>query len=124
MMSQRNAHDRADPILRIGRLSEQLQVLDELSNRDLHEVPKDQAAKRMALCLPVLRQGLESDVMSDEGTSQPTCMFQKQFIREAICPVFLRSQDIDLAKSQLTRNGAIDVDIEVERDGHVTPNVK
>lgn len=77
-----------------------------------------------ALRLPGFRRGVKANVVSHDRAAQLMGALKHPFVRDVIGVVLLRRQDIDLPKTQLSGNGVIHVDIEIESDGHEAPSIK
>lgn len=105
-------------------LRNDLQIFHALTDRDLKRVSEDQAAKRPTFGLQVFRHGFESNVVGDDRPAKLARTLQQKFVRELRSVVVLRGEDVDLSEAQLGRDGMIDVDVEIESDGHRFPPIR
>jgi hypothetical protein len=87
-------------------------------------MPEDETAEWPAALLSVFCQSVQADVVSYERPTELTRAFEEEIVGQRSRAVLLCRQDIHLPKSQLGRNGVVDVNIEVQADGHRTRSLK
>src|SRR5262249_51660816 len=68
--------------------------------------------------LPLFGHGLEADIVRHDGTPELACTFQQGVILELRCSIVLRGNYIHSSQAQLGGDGVIDVNVEIESDGH------
>jgi hypothetical protein len=75
-MLERQPLDRVLPLIGIGCLSEQIQIVDVLPDRAAVLVAEDEPGERSPLPLSVLGHGSESDVMGEYHAPELASMLQ------------------------------------------------
>jgi hypothetical protein len=107
-----------NPFVWFASLCHEFQITDEFPNHRRALMAIDQARKYLLLPLPILCQGLESDVLRKEHAAKLRGTQEELIVRQLRCAILVGGQDVDAPATELVANRSRDVVVEIQGNRH------